>query len=259
MSTVGGTTTIAFTLNPTQYVVLANNVSAANLRGNSSSTYTLYQLSTAIDFYDFFSSGGGSIDLVGATGTAAKTYVISEIMWGRDEDPTSTNPNGSQWIEIFSPLSAAGVAGSFKLVLTRRDLTEDADFPGEVVVDKMSTHPEFAAAWNPTVGSHGQGGHDGYTTAGVVVPPKTFVSMNRKINFTDLKNKDKNEDKLKAIADGTQSGNWAPAAAERGDYITGNVHATPGEAGGTAEDITRTKDGSETWCYRHQRGRQSYG
>ena len=248
----GSATEVSVMLGTTQvakghFIVLANNATAAGIRLPSDANYSVFTVTNGLpDLEDFFVDGG-AIDVVGPTGSGA--IVISEIMWGADENyPTgSTARMAGQWIELFvaaggtskgtatgavkgdTPNTAA-IAGPWRLVFSRSVASDPAPVTGSV--DRMSNWG--LGKWSVIGGGHGKNGRTRMpaTESRAAVAAEPFVSMYRNINHTDLVNTDKTRtDQLNAIPDGTHQGSWKEDAVNRGVYQTaemGRRYATPG-------------------------------
>ena len=229
------------------YIIIANNATEAEIRDPGSDDDYVIKNNLTYDIENFFHFGGGTIELMGPEGSVAKDIVISEIMWGGVENELRNTPDRrvSQWIELYvaaGDTSAKGVTsatlakpGEWKLMFTRNKLVATAG-----AVDSMSNYG--LGKWLVTTGNYGQSGRDEYeggvrlvgdNDTPIYVPAvtaKPYISMYRNINHADLVKTDKTRaEQLKAIPDGTRSGNWKESTLDQGRYQTGLRYATPGE------------------------------
>ena len=228
-------------------------------------------LTTAIDINDdawqdlrhfLVTTEGGTIDLIGPTGTPVKSVVISEVMWGNDNGKSV--PNSSQWIELYNTTDAvitiddSAPATTWKLQFSTKSyggkmLTGEAAKAvtaapnGAVttlanpVVDKLSTWRAVGNYWlweitDTAGGSHGQSGKSTLNSATSPGTPSELISMQRKINYAtvnpttahDATDAVKNRNKELEGIPGTAAGNWE-ASPEHGHLLTYRK-GTPGAA-----------------------------
>ena len=197
-----------------------------------------------VDLRHFFvGREGGSIDLIGPTGTKVRDLVISEVMWGNDNGLST--PADSQWIELYNTTGATIPAGLWSLEFNNKSKGADISANGTAltspgVVDKLSTWRNVGSTWawrieDKAGGSHGQSGKSTLNSATSPGSPVELVSMQRKIDYAKVEKDDhgkdtaaKNrEEQLKGIPNGAAAGGWE-ATKEHG-----NMHpyrkGTPGD------------------------------
>ena len=173
-----------------------------------------------VDLRHFFvGREGGSIDLIGTTGTTkVRELVISEVMWGNDNGKAP--PSDSQWIELYNTTGTA-ISGNFQLVFHNKAkgaamLANDAvTSTAAPVVDKLSTWRNVGSTWawsiaDTTGGSHGQSGKSTLNSATSPGSPVELVSMQRKIDYVGKVEKAGNDRaaQLKDFPNGATAGGW---------------------------------------------------
>ena len=197
---------------------------------------------------------GGTIDLIGPTGDPVKSLVISEVMWGNDAGLGQGNESNSQWIELYNTTNAP-IDGTWELVFTAASrgaemvsgdalkVTTAKPLGGVTtaaapVVDKLSTWRDVGNFWEWRIsdsagGSHGQSGKSTPNSATSVGSQQELVSMQRKINYTNVVKTHDTDDgvknrteQLKAVPGGVAADNWE-ATPEHGEMMTWRK-GTPG-------------------------------
>lgn len=200
---------------------------------------------------------GGTIDLIGPTGSAVKSLVISEVMWGNDAGLGVGSETNSQWIELYNTTNAPISAGTWTLEFTAKSrggamptgdaakVTTAAPLGGVTtsnapVVDKLSTWRDVGSYWDWRItdsagGSHGQSGKSTPNSATSIGNQVELVSMQRKINYDNVVKTHNNSDavknrteQLKAVPGGVAADNWE-ATPEHGEMLTWRK-GTPGAA-----------------------------
>ena len=180
---------------------------------------------------------GGTIDLIGPTGSAVKSLVISEVMWGNDAGLGQGLESNSQWIELYNTTNAVIPAGTWELEFTAKSrggpmpTGDDAKVtttnelggvttPTVRVVDKLSTWRDVGTYWDWRItdsagGSHGQSGKSTPNSATSVGNQVELVSMQRNINYDNVvKTHDADDgvknrtEQLKAVPGGVAADNW---------------------------------------------------
>ena len=198
---------------------------------------------------------GGTIDLIKqGNRQAVKSLVISEVMWGYDAGLGEGNESNSQWIELYNTTDDP-IDGTWELVFTAASrggsmVTGEAakvtttnllgglttsDAP---VVDKLSTWRDVGNFWDWRIsdtvgGSHGQSGKSTPNSATSVGSQQELVSMQRKINYTNVVKTHDTDDgvknrteQLKAVPGGVAADNWE-ATPEHGEMLNWRK-GTPG-------------------------------
>ena len=199
-----------------------------------------------VDLRHFFvGREGGSIDLIGTTGTTkVRELVISEVMWGNDNGKAP--PSDSQWIELYNTTGTA-ISGNFQLVFNNKAKGATmlangiATTTAAPVVDKLSTWRSVGSAWawridDAAGGSHGQSGKSTLNSATSPGAPVELVSMQRKIDYNKVEKADHDTDtaknrtaQLKDFPNGAAAGGWE-ATKEHGNmrpYRKGTPGAKP--------------------------------
>lgn len=182
---------------------------------------------------------GGSIDLIGPTGTAkVRDLVISEMMWGNDNGLST--PSDSQWIELYNTGGRDISNEVWRLEFNNKDkgdgilANDTVTTSADPVVDKLSTwrNVGFTWAWrieDSTGGSHGQSGKSTLNSATSPGSPVELISMQRKIDYVGKVEKTGNDRaaQLKDFPNGAAAGSWE-ASKEHGDLKTYRK-GTPGK------------------------------
>ena len=169
-----------------------------------------------------FFARGGTISLVGPTGTTAKSVVISEIMWGLNlaAETVAAQPD-YQWIELLNTDNALSdtddtndAAAAIDLSTYKLVFTPGTVVPKPAAMSDQVSNVEFLG-WDVNIGQSGKiytGDEDPVPDTFVAVD---LVSMYRGINYTNLRKKhgDKNAadnrvEQLKAIPGGNADSGW---------------------------------------------------
>ena len=182
-----------------------------------------------------FFAKGGTISLVGPTGTTAKSVVISEIMWGLNlaAEEVAEQPD-YQWIELLNTDNALSdtddtndAAAAIDLSTYKLVFTPGTVVPKPAAMSDQVSNVEFLG-WDVNIGQSGKLG-----AASATFTPDDLVSMYRKINYTNLTKKhgDKNAadnrvEQLKAIPGGSAEGGWDPSTVN--DTYAINQLGSPG-------------------------------
>ena len=198
-----------------------------------------------VDLRHFFvGREGGSVDLIGPTGTKVRDLVISEVMWGNDNGLST--PADGQWIELYNTTGATIPAGTWSLEFSNKSKGADISANGTAltspgVVDKLSTWRSVGSAWawrigDTAGGSHGQSGKSTPNSATSPGSPVELISMQRKIDYNkvekthDATDTAKNRtEQLKDFPNGAAAGGWE-ATKEHGNmrpYRKGTPGAKP--------------------------------
>lgn len=190
------------------------------------------------DLRDFLAYDGGTIDLIGPSGTTAKDLVISEIMWGSDEG--LSDPTRSQWIELYNTKTTKGTAtgdiaaGTWEIEF-RAGQGSGTPSGGNVLSDSFSNRELGNAHWdipNQAGGKYGQSGRTKLTvgTAGTL---RDLVSMRRKLDYAKVEKTDHKDnagenrtEQLKGIPDGALAGSWEASTSRVN--MSGTRKGTPG-------------------------------
>ena len=187
---------------------------------------------------------GGTIDLIGPTGSEVKSLVISEVMWGNDAGLGTESETNSQWIELYNTQSSGSISGSWTLKFTAKSRGDEMPTSGAtsttagLVVDKLSTWRDVGSYWDWRIsdsagGSHGQSGKSTPNSAQSIGNQQELVSMQRKIDYDKVEKTDHKTDaaenrteQLKGVPGGVAAGNWE-ATPEHGEMLTWRK-GTPG-------------------------------
>ena len=152
-----------------------------------------------------------------AGGVNARTVVINEMMWGRDNSQVGgLGYTREQWIEIYNTKTTPVPFENIRITLSNVHPA-----PTNASTDRLSTNPSFTNVWDIT--GKGQDGHPGAADGSGRVE---FASMHR----TKLDN-------------GWTGGHWGKA----GGLFLPNFRGTPGEANALpALPGPRDKPGTDT-------------
>ena len=167
---------------------------------------------------ELFFSRGGTITLSDAgaakTDHAAKTVVISEILWGLDYAQKIADGGQLQWqfVELYNTniqdlTAAAGATDAGAIDLTGWTLTFTIGRPLPANdVDQVSNIS--GAGWIVDIGQSGR--ITDPTVAGTALPIN-IVSMYRKINYKKVQNTDGGDaaKRLEGVPSGNAKGSWA--------------------------------------------------
>ena len=130
----------------------------------------------------------------------ARTVVINEVMWGRDESQVGgIGHTREQWIEIYNTKTTPVPFENIQFTLSNAHPA-----PTNASTDRLSTYPNFSTVWDIT--GKGQDGHPGAADGS---GRKEFRSMHRTNH-----------------ANGWTAGHWA----EAGPLYLPNFRGTPGMA-----------------------------
>ena len=100
----------------------------------------------------------------------ARTVVINEVMWGRDNSQVgSSGHTREQWIEIYNTKTTPVAFENIWFTLSN-----DHPAPTNASTDRLSTNPNFTTVWDIT--GKGQDGHPGATDGSGRME---FISMHR--------------------------------------------------------------------------------
>ena len=164
---------------------------------------------------ELFFSRGGTITLSDAgaakTDHAAKTVVISEILWGLDLGAAIDDQGKYQFIELYNTsIDDAATTDKDEGLIDLKGWTlnfkEGRPAPDNDV-DQVSNVPS-GSGWNVDVGQNGR--VTGTTGAGAAIPID-IVSMYRKINYEKVQNTDGGDKakRLEGVPNGNAKGSWA--------------------------------------------------
>ena len=175
------------------------------------------------DLERFFAEGG-TITLMDPAAAAAKSVVISEILWGLDYGEPAASQKNKQFIELYNTnISGAVNLAGWKLVF-------QADRPAPANdVDQVSnvagTGWNVLATGDDAVGQSGR--LTGTTLYGGTVAHIEIISMYRAIDFDKVQNTDGGDaaKRLEGVPSGNAKGGWK--ASLRATTQAG-VKASPG-------------------------------
>ena len=167
-----------------------------------------------------FFSRGGTITLDDGADTAAKTVVISEILWGLDlGEPAATQKN-RQFIELYN----TNISGGASVSVTGWKLKFKEGRPAPANdVDQVSN--VAGRGWIVDVGQSGR--VTGTTLMGGTVAPVDIISMYRKINYLKVQNTDGGDaaKRFEGFPGGNAKGSWAASTRVTTDA---GVKSSPG-------------------------------
>ena len=156
---------------------------------------------SALPDLELFFSTGGTITLTDTADTAAKTVVISEILWGLDFGEPALTQSKRQFIELYN----TNITGAINLTGWKLVFQEGRPTPANDV-DQISNVD--GAGWIVDVGQSGR--VSGTTLMGGTVPPTDIISMYRGINFAKVQNTDGGDvaKRLEGVPGGNAKGSW---------------------------------------------------
>ena len=171
------------------------------------------------DLKTHFETDGGTIVLDDGGEAAAKTVVISEILWGYDLSASLTMRNGRQFVELYNTNMTGDIdltGWKLKYSKGRPPLANDVDRISNVTV----------GGWIVDIGNSGS--VTGTTAdGGGTSAPVNIVSMYRNINYAKVQNTDGGDvaKRLDGVPDGAAKGSWI--ASKRSTTQAG-IYASPG-------------------------------
>ena len=192
------------------------------------------------DLADFLAYDGGTIDLIGPTGTVKNTLIINEIMWGGDA--YLSDPTRSQWIELYNATTTRGTAtgsianGPWKIQFHAGITPRTA---ASTLSDSFSNRELGNAHWDIPNVSGGKYGQSGRTklTPGTAGSLRDLVSMRRKTDYDKVEKNDhkaagaandqaNRDEQVKGIPDGALAGSWEASTSRVN--MSGTRKGTPG-------------------------------
>ncbi len=265
-----------------RFVVIAKSADAA-MNGVSGTNYPVVDIRDDLwqDIRDFLAYDGGTIDLIGPSGTTAEDLVISEVMWGSDNG--LSDPTMSQWIELYNTKTTRGTADG---IIDTGDLDWTIEFISGAtsaanVSDRFSNRQLGQSHWTISDTSGGKYGQSGRTklSPGVAGTLRDLVSMRRKIDYnkvekidhkggtglTDTNGVDNRKEQLNGVPDGTLDSSWEASTSRRN--LSGTRKGTPGEkplaiigkttvnrGGIVFNEIANRSGATNDWIELHNRG-----
>ena len=180
---------------------------------------------------ELFFSRGGTITLTDADATktdhAAKTIVISEILWGLDLGAAVGAQDVYQFIELYNtnkPPAADATdqtAGQIDLAGWKLVFKEGRPVPDNDV-DQVSN--VAGAGWIVDIGQSGK--IAGSILAGGTSSAVNLVSMYRNINYAKVQGTEADAERVKGVPGGNGKGSWK--ASQRASATTNGVTASNG-------------------------------
>ena len=181
---------------------------------------------------ELFFSRGGTITLTDADATktdhAAKTIVISEILWGLDLGAAVGTQDAYQFIELYNtnkPPAADATdqtAGQIDLTGWKLVFKEGRPVPDNDV-DQVSN--VAGAGWIVDIGQSGK--IAGSILAGGTSSAVNLVSMYRNINYAKVQGTEADAERVKGVPGGNGKGSWK--ASQRASATTNGVTASNGD------------------------------
>ena len=173
---------------------------------------------TALPNLELFFSTGGTITLMDTADTAAKTVVMSEILWGLDFGEPALSQSNKQFIELYN----TNMSGSLNLAGWKLVFQEGRPTPANDV-DQISNVD--GAGWIVDVGQSGR--VSGTTLVGGTVLPTDIISMYRNINYAKVQHTDGGDaaKRLDGVPGGNAKGSWAASTRVTTDA---GVKSSPG-------------------------------
>ena len=170
---------------------------------------------SALPDLELFFSAGGTITLMDPASAAAKSVVISEILWGLDlGEPRATQKN-KQFVELYN----TNITGAVDLAGWKLVFKEGRPAPANDV-DQVSN--VAGAGWVVDIGKSGR--VTGTTLFGGTAVPEELVSMYRNINYAKVQNSG-DAKRLEGVPGGNAKGSWK--ASTRVTTQT-NIKSSPG-------------------------------
>ena len=171
------------------------NISAGTVAANG---FIVVQ-STALPNLELFFAQGGTITLMDPANAAAKSVVISEILWGLDFGEPVTSQTKHQFIELYN----TNISGAINLAGWKLAFQSGRPAPANDVDQVSNT---AGTGWVVNVGQSGR--IAGTTLFGGTVAPTELVSMYRKIDFNKVQNAG-DAKRLEGVPGGNGAGAWA--------------------------------------------------
>ena len=170
------------------------------LRGSIAANDFGVLMSEGVPDLELFFSAGGTITLDDGASTAAKTVVVSEILWGLDLGEAAPMQRKRQFIELYNTNKSGSVSVTgWKLKFKAGTTVPDND------IDQVSN--VAGAGWVVDIG---QSGRVTGTTAdgGGTSAPVNIVSMYRNINYNKVQGTEADGERLKGVPGGNARDSW---------------------------------------------------
>ena len=182
-----------------------------------------YGNSVLPDIQRFFAQGG-TISVLGATGSTAKDVVVSEIMWGLNLQVTGAARTAHQFVELYNTTSGSVNLSGIEIVFDPANMVPAVP-TGKVLLDQVSNVDGLG--WLIT-DAPGQSGSLGSSA------PQDLVSMYRNINYDRVKSTTLNKDdaadnrkkQLEGVPNGSDISKWV--ASNAANTFGVNLIGSPG-------------------------------
>ena len=157
-------------------------------------------MSEGLPDLELFFSAGGTITLDDGASTAAKTVVMSEILWGLDLGEAALMRKKRQFIEFYNTNKSGSVSVTgWKLKFKSGTTVPDND------IDQVSNVADVG--WQVDIGKSGT--VTGTTAdGGGTSAPVNIVSMYRDINYNKVQGTEADGERLKGVPGGNARGSW---------------------------------------------------